>query len=348
MNATGRMRRALAAIVLLLIPLLLWGCAKPVTLYTDMDKYAVRKLIKPFMDKSGISVYIVEFRGANMLADAIASLKNGEYVKTEQKGLYNYADVVFSSDIMMGEALSTRKMLLPFAPDAAASIPVGAKRDGWWYGVGGHAFVLMWNTDLVCGEGPQSLLDLADESLPEGSVALINPNYMLYYYSGACAKLGADTVVPFLQRMLDRSAHWLATPEETAAKVAGGSAYACLTSLRDALQAKADGAPVAWAAPDQEEGQMGAYVLYNTVCLAAVSTMPERGRQLADYLLSPEAEKYAAELGLSNVTLRDCGAGVPVVRPLETSLEESRKAMQEELNVILPYFTSANPKYTGK
>jgi ABC-type Fe3+ transport system substrate-binding protein len=138
------------------------------------------------------------------------------------------------------------------------------------------------------------------------------------------------------------------TPAETAAKVAGGSAYACLTSLQDALQAKADGSPVAWAAPDQGESQMGAYVLYNTVCLAAVSTKPERGRQLADYLLSPEAEKYAAELGLGNVTLRDCGAGVPVVRPLETSLEESQKAMQEELKVILPYFTSANPKYTGK
>lgn len=328
--------------------LLLVGCAAPVTLYTDADRDAVKNLTEPFTARTGISVDVVEFGGAHELADAIAAYSGGKYAVTRHETLYNYADVAFSTDIMLGEALKTRDMLAPYEPKAAETIPPGAKRDGWWYGVGGHACVVAWNTDLVKGEPPSSLMDLAGAGFPKGSVALLNPNYMLYYMAGACSILGKDRMVPFLQTMIDRSAQWEADAANTARLVADGKAWACLTTLAHASALKAGGAHIAWAVPDQGPGQMGAYVQYNVVCVPKVSTMPKEAAMLADYLLSPEAEALSVKLGLSDVTLRSCGSDAPVVRPLGTDVQTAQNAMQNGLGGILTYFTVINPDYTGK
>lgn len=342
------MKRVFLPFILLLsLPFFFSGCAKPLSIYTDADAHSVEQLVKPFTQKSGIEVNVVSFSDARLLADAIAVYSDGKYGPARPGMFINSADVVFSAEKDLGEVLLARNALHPYTPPEASSIPAGAKREGWWYGTGGRAWVLMWNTGLVKAP-PVSLMDLAGDSFPSGSISMINPNYNLYYPCGAAAILGADKLNTFLQTLIDKQTQWQAKPEQTAADVASGHAWACITTLEEAKKQKQGGAPADWAVPDQGIGQMGAYLQYNVVCLPGTSTMPDQAKLLADYLLSGDAEKLSVALGLSDATMNSSGADAPVVKPLDTTLAAAQDAMQNRIGNLLTYFTKVNPKYKGK
>jgi iron(III) transport system substrate-binding protein len=341
-------RLVLFPILMILLPLLLIGCTQPLTLYTDAGQDNVQKLVTPFTHKTGIQVNIVSFTDPRTLADAIAVDINGEYKVVPPTTLHTSVDVVFSNEMMVGEVLRARGVLQQYTPAAAGTIPSGAKLEGWWYGMGGHVWVIAWNTDLVTRDPPKSLLDLSGTRFPQRAISMVNPNYFLYYSSGASAILGKMKITDFLQQLIDKDTQWMAKPGDTAQSVADGTAFACVTTLEEAVQLQSSGAPIGWAVPDQGDGQMGAYLQFNVVGLSTTSTTPDNARKLVDYLLEPETEKLSVELGLSDSTTRPCGSGAPVVRPLDTDLAMAQKAMQNDLWSILTYFTVVNPKYKGK
>jgi ABC-type Fe3+ transport system substrate-binding protein len=341
-------RRAILVVLFAVLSLLLFGCSKTVTLYTDGGKDNITALLAPFTKSTNIAVNIVNYDDVHRLADSIAAYSGSKYVKTEYNMASNYADAVFSTDMTMGTVLKERDMLQQYTPTTAGETPAGAKLDGWWYGMGGRAWVIAWNTDLVLGSAPSALLDLAAKSFPSGAISAINPNYILYYPCGACAILGKDKIVPFLQTLIDKKTDWEAKPAQTAKAVADGKAWACITTLEEADKLKKNGSHIDWALPDQKADQMGAYVQYNVVCLIKDSRNLRQAKQLVDYLMSPEAEALSVSLGLSNVTLRSCGSAAPVAKPLATNLAAAQSAMQNSLPNMLVYFTSVNPDYKGK
>lgn len=343
----SRMKKLVLSSILFLFAIVISACSKPLTLYTDTDKSSVIELVKPFTGKTGILVNVVGFDDARELADNIAVYSDGSYQIVRHQN-YNSADVVFAADIAMGEALKTRGVLREYAPANAAGIPEGAKRDGWWYGMGGFAWVVAWNTDLVSENPPKRLLDLDRKDWPGGAAAMPNPNYMLYYTAGESAALGGDRIANFLNALIAKDTHWEASSAETAALVADGKAYACLTTLKEAAARKAAGAHIDWALPDQGEGEAGAYVQYNAVCLCTTATMPEQAKLLADYLLDPETEALSVQLGLSDITLRPCSSDALIAIPLKTDLARAQEALQNGLGSVLTYFTGINLDYKGK
>jgi ABC-type Fe3+ transport system substrate-binding protein len=338
----------LMLILILFIVFLFSACTKPVTLFTDADKPSVERLTEPFTRQTGIPVAVVRFSDAREMASAIAKYSGSEYESMKNEAFYHYADVVFCADIAAGEALKARGALQQYTPATAGGIPAGARQDGWWYGTGGFAWVLAWNNDLVKRDPPASLLDLAANAWPDGAVAMINPNYMLYYSAGACAILGQDRLADFFNTLMAKNTRWEATPAETAALVAAGDAQVCLTTLKEAQAQKKGGAHIGWAVPDQGSGGAGAYVQYNVVCVCATATMPAEAKLLADYLLDPQTEALSVRLGLSDATMRHCSSDAPVVTPLKTDLTGAQRAMQGGLGNILTYFTFLNPSYKGK
>lgn len=342
------MKRLVVSSMALLLACGLLGCARPLTVYTDASRGAVMRLVAPFTRETGIPVDVIRFADARDLADAIAAYKDGAFHIVNHDDSYAYANVAFSQDIALGEALRTRDALERYEPEIAAGIPEGAKADGLWYGMGGYGWVLAWNTGLVKNDPPARLMDLASGAWPAGAVAMPNPNYTLFYTAGASAALGGNSMEDFLRNMIARDAQWMASPEETAGLVAEGKAWACLTTLKEAEAQRQAGAPVAWAVPDQEAGGIGAYAQYNTVCLCKVSSMPEQAKLLVDYLLDPETEALSVKLGLSDVTLRPCSSQAPVVVPLKADLAAAQGEMQNGLGNVLTYFTNINPEYKGK
>lgn len=331
-------RTALLLAILLVTVVFLPACSTkpPVTVYTDGNTDAVRKLVEPFTRSTGIPVSIEHFTSPRLLVDAVKAPSDGKQPP----------DVIFSTEKDAGEALLAQNTLAEFTPANAGSIPAGAHNGNLWYGMGGHVWVLAWNTGLVTAP-PASLFDLAGEGYPAGSVSVINPNYILFYPCGAAATVGETAISSFLQKLTERNAQWEANPADTAKSVAEGKAQVCLTTLQEATKQKEGGAPIAWAVPDQAEGGMGAYLQFNVVGVAKVSAMPDKAKKLAEYLLSPEAEKLSVELGLSDATLQNCGSKAPVVKPLAAGLEDAKTAMQN-LGMALTWFTSANPEYKGK
>lgn len=343
------LKKTLAASFSVLFSIFLFsGCARPVMLYTDADSSKVQALTAPFTRETGIPVNVISFTDVREMADAIAvDTGNGYSVVKHDEKYDPYADVVFSSDMELGDVLKARGVLREYAPAAAVGIPEGAKADGWWYGLGGQAWVLAWDTDRV-KDPPKSLFDLTQSQYAGSGAALINPNYILYYPCGACAIAGQNKVVPFLQKLIDNKAKWFAKPQETAQDVADGAAAVCLTTMEQAKVQQKKGAHIAFAVPDQGPGQMGAYVQYNVICLTNVSTQPDQAKKLEEYLLAPETEALSVKLGLSSVTMRRCGSEAPVVRPLDTDLSSAAAAMQNYMGGILTYFTKLNPQYTGE
>jgi ABC-type Fe3+ transport system substrate-binding protein len=342
------MKKLALASALLLFATLFSSCSRQgLTLYTEANTPDVQKIADVFTRRTGIPVNVVHFGDPRDLVEAIASYSDGAYVPAKHSAAFHDADIVFSEDIATGEALKTRGALAQYAPDAGASIPEGAKSEGWWYGVGGRAWVLAWNTDLAGGGAPKRLPDLASDAWPKGSAALPNPNYMLYYTAGMSAAMGGTVMADFLNAMIAKDAQWMASPAETAALVAEGRAWVCLTTLKEAAARKKAGAHIAWALPDQGEGEPGAYVQYNVVCLCRDSAMPDEAKRLYEFLLSPEAEAMSVERGLGDVTLRPCGLDAPVAVPLKTNLAEAQKAMQEIGNTLI-WFTPINTEYKGK
>ena len=333
------------ALALLALPFLSACGSRPVTLYTDGDRDAVQKLVEPYTKRTGRQVEIVHFTDPRELVDAIAHREGGKAVVTTHDSMYDYADVVLSTEKDTGEALLALDALRQFDPAESEAIPSGAKHEGRWYGLGGRAWVLLWNT-TIAGAEPSELLDLAKNDYPEGSVALINPNYILYYPCGAASILGAEKMRGLLQRLVDRKAQWLATPAQTAQLVADGKAAVCLTTLAQARLQQENGAPVRWALPDQGSGGMGAYVELNVVALPTTSQSPGAALALAEYLLEPDTEKLSVQLGLADVALRP-QEGLLSATPLKTDLRAAEDGMLA-IGTMLTWFTDANPRYHGQ
>lgn len=339
------MKKYLIVAALAALPLLFCGCTSNVVyVYTDVDRHAVSQLFEPFTKQTGIAVNIVHFSDAQRLVEAI-SVEDGSggYRLAPHKGTSN-PDLMLSSEMFAAEVLRGRNALDSYRPSGAQTIPAGAKVEDQWYGVGPRAWVLMWNTQKAPeGFAPVSLMDLASESLDMGGVCMVPPNYSPYYASAVAANNGTEAATAFYQRLIDRQTVFIAQPEHCAQRIAQGQAQAGLTTLAAALAQQKNGAPVAWALPDQAVGQMGAYAPFYSLGLIKEASHGDNAKLAEEYLLTLDAEKRMVSLGLSDATLRDCGADIPVVVPLAISLEEASGIYNKDLAGFIRYFQRYDP-----
>ena len=339
-------RSSILALAVLAILLLMTGCASnTVTVYTDMDRKDVEKLIKPFSDKTGIKLDLVHFNEVHDLVDAIAVPDGASYKLVMHETLYQPADLVLSGNMFAGDVLRARSALAQYEPSGADAIPPGAKNLGNWYGFGGRLWVLAYNTNLVKGDLPRSLFDLSSNVFPNGKISTITPNYCPFYIGAACAIKGKAAAVTLYQTLINRHAEFVNKPELAAKSIAEGSAWAGITTLAAVVAQKKAGAPIGWVIPDQGSGNMGAYVEFYSVCTPILGKNTINAHLLADYLLSTEAEALSVEMGLSDATLRQGTSAALVVIPLAIDLDSASVAWTQDLSELMPYFHQYSPSF---
>ncbi len=138
--------------------LLLSGCgaashsADEITLYNGQHEQTTAALVSAFERQSGIHV--------NVRSADEATLGN----QILEEGAGSPADVFYSENTPVLEALREKNLLAPVAPSTLAAVPSRySSPEGDWVGVSARVSVLVYNTSaLAPSQLPSSVLELAD------------------------------------------------------------------------------------------------------------------------------------------------------------------------------------------
>jgi len=123
------------------------------------------------------------------------------------------------------------------------------------------------------------------------------------------------------------------------AEVANKEFLFSLVDSDDATNAMRNGKPVWQIYPDQEEGGLGCLVLPNATVLIKGGPNPENGKELIDYLLSPETELELAFADCAQIPLHE-GVETPddVIKIEDLkSMKVDFEAVAKKLQEIQPY-----------
>ncbi|MBM4030447.1 MAG: extracellular solute-binding protein [Planctomycetes bacterium] len=320
MPASFAQERGLRAILAVLAWLALAGCGSTehsggtqagrrlVVCYTSTDQVFSEPILKAFEEKTGIRVR-AKYDTEETKTTGLVNLLQAERARPQ-------ADVFWSSETGRAIALRAAGCLAPYKSPSAAGIPDGFKDpEGYWTGFSARARVILYNTRLVQGAPPSSLLDYLR---PEwrGKAALANPMFgtTAFHATALFVAWGDERALDFFRRARANGLQVLPSNGAVKNAVADGRAAWGIVDTDDANVAIKDGKPVAMAYPDQDG--LGTPVMPNTVSLIAGAPHPEAARALIDYLLSPETEKRLAELDCVQVPLHPGVQTPPNVRPV--------------------------------
>jgi iron(III) transport system substrate-binding protein len=261
-----------------------------VVCYTSTDQIFAEPVLKEFEQKTGIKVR-AKYDTEETKTTGLVNLLQQEKERPQ-------ADVFWSSETGRAVALKDLGCLAPYRSPVAADIPPGFKDpEGYWTGFAARARVIIYNTDMVKGNPPSSVMDLLKPDW-KGRAAFANPLFgtTSFHATALFLVLGDTKAMDLFRRAKENGAQILPSNGAVKDAVADGRAAWGLTDTDDANEAIKDGKPVKFLFPDQQG--MGTPVMPNTVSLIASAPHPDAGKKLIDYLLSPETEKRLAELAV--------------------------------------------------
>ena len=266
------------------------GGHKPVVVvYTALDRMFSEPILDEFTKRTGNKVmakYDTEATKTVGLVNAIRSEKG------RPRG-----DVFWNNAIVTTIRLKEDGLLAQHNSRAAAPFPATFKDpDGYWVGFAARARVLIVNTNLVGPERmPDSIRALADPAW-RGKVGIAKPLFGTTATHAAClfAHEGDVRAREFFQSLKDNDIQIQSGNKSLALNVAAGRLAFGLTDTDDAIIEMENGQPVTIVYPDAGSNQVGVLFIPNTLALIKGAPNAVAGRQLIEYLLSPEVEMALA------------------------------------------------------
>ncbi|NIA15898.1 MAG: extracellular solute-binding protein [Nitrospiraceae bacterium] len=336
------LRRSVA--VACLLALLSAGCddtsgpSERVVVYVALDEMYSRPILDAFEEATGIEVRAVY--------DTEASKTTGLRTRLVAERDRPRADVFWNNEVAQTILLKKEGVLEAYRPRSGKGIPE-AYRDGedFWTGFAARGRVIVYNTNLV-KTPPQSILDLAKPEW-KGRVAIAKPLFgtTATHAAALFALWGEERAKAFFQSLLDNEVGILPGNATVRDAVARGDYAMGLTDTDDANGAVVDGLPARWLFPDQEAGGLGTLIIPNTVALIAGAPHPEAGKELIDFLLTPEVEKRLAGMRSIQIPLNptvELPEGVPdvsSVRSMSVSFDAAADAMPTSLEYMQTAFS---------
>lgn len=273
----------------------LWSCDRnasdqaEVVIYSSVDQVFAEPVLRQLEARSNIRVRAVfdteETKSTGLLNRIIAEAKHPQ------------ADVFWSGDPMRPYQLIRLGLVEPYVPKSAASLPPYARdSEGRWTGVSARARVLLVNTEQLPSQMPASVRDLADPRWKD-RIAIANPLFgtTTMHIAALFSVWGDAEAKRFLESVKANGVRIAASNGEVKRLVAAGEVAWGLTDTDDAHDALASGAPVRVVFPDQD--QLGALVMPTSVVVIRGARHAAEARIAADYLVSPETERFLAEHG---------------------------------------------------
>ena len=201
---------------------------------------------------------------------------------------------------------------------------------GHWFGLAARARVLIVNTELLpdADQRPTSFTDLADSRFA-GKCTLARP---LFGTSATHAAvmfdiLGETQAVELYQKIAG-NAVIQGGNKQVAEKVASGEFLFGLTDTDDALVELDAGRPVTVVFPDQGDGESGALLIPNTLCVIKNGPNTAGAKRLLKRLLAADVESHLANGRSGQI-------------PLADDVKEKSRIVPEDLKVMEVDFDSA-------
>ncbi len=285
---------------------MLGGCkpnhsnSKEVVIYTSVDQVYSEPILKEFENKTGIKVlvkYDVEAAKTTGLVNKLIAEKDNPQ-----------ADVFWNGEFAQTILLKEKDILTPYESDNIEGIPAQYRdTNGYWYGFGGRARVIIINTNLLSqDEYPTSIYDFLDSSYDAEKIAIAYPLFgtTATHASALYGVLGNEKGKSFFEQVKARNVRIVDGNSVVRDLVANGDAIFGLTDTDDAAGAIAKGAPVTVVFPDQNEEGLGTLIVPNTVALVKNGPNTEEGKLLLEYLLSTEVEEQLMDSGWFQISFR--------------------------------------------
>jgi iron(III) transport system substrate-binding protein len=316
--AAAELRLPLLAAVVAVVVV---GCSRPknvaevqstpsaertVVCYSSTDQVFAEPILQAFEKQSGIKVkpkYDTEETKTTGLVNLI-----------QQEKARPQADVFWSSETGRPIVLRAAGCLAAYQSPSAEGIPDQYRDpEGYWTGFSARARVILYNTDLVKGSPPSSLMDLLKPEW-KGKAAIPNPLFgtSSFHATALFLYLGDDQALAFFRDAKVNGLQVLPSNGAVREAVGEGRAAWGIVDTDDANVTVKEGKPVKIVYPDQSG--MGTPVMPNTVSLIAGAPHAEAGKKLIDYLLSPETERRLAEMDCVQMPLHPAVPTPPDVK----------------------------------
>lgn len=275
--------------------------ARTVTIYVSTDRVFSEPVLREYERRSGVrvnAVYDTEETKSTGLANRLLAERNR-----------SQADVFWSNEPVRTLVLKSRDVLAPYRSVSAKGIPDAlVDPDGYWTGFSARIRVIAYNTKLVkAEEAPRSVFDLAEPRW-KGSAAIADPRFgsTSFHVAALYAHVGDEKMDDFFRRLKANEVRVVDGNSTVRDMVVRGDVNVGLTDTDDVNVAVENGDPVAMVLPDRDG--LGVPVMPNMVSLIANAPHPDEGKQLIDYLLSPDVERQLASSEAAQIPLH---AAVP-------------------------------------
>ncbi len=302
--------------------------ASQVVVYTSVDQIYSEPILDRFEEETGIEVLAVY----DVEAAKTTGLVNRLIAEKERP----QADIFWNGEFAQTLLLKERGVLASYRPEAAQGIPE-AYRDpeGYWTGFAGRGRVILVNTDkLERDDYPTSIHDLTDPRWPGAQVGLAYPLFgtTATHAAALYAHWGPEKAREFFQEVQEADVRIVDGNSVVRDLVVKGDLLWGFTDTDDACSPISRGEPVALIFPDQDT--LGTPIVPNTVALIADAPHPETGKELIDYLLSPEIDQALLDSGWSHISLQS--------QVFSGCQEETEvKGMEVNLQAVYEYISQA-------
>jgi iron(III) transport system substrate-binding protein len=287
------MRNALAALLTCLFAL---SCSDSnsssggadLVVYCSLDQDLSEGILSDFEQRTGLKIEtqfdVERNKTVGLVNRIIAEAKNNPR-----------ADVYWNNEIAHTLRLKNEGLTSAYQSPSADGIPASfVDPEGHWTGFAARARVVLYRTDRK-GPVPHKLDDFLDPAYAAGG-AMAQP-----LTGTTLTNATALSLIRGNQEMLD----WFEQAEAAGLSFGSGNADVmrrtcngdflwCFTDTDDAAKAIAAGNPVAIRYLEQGDGDLGAMLIPNSICILDSGKNQDAAQQFVDYVLSVEVERRLA------------------------------------------------------
>ena len=301
-------------LLLFSILLFLSGCqdrskTPTVTVYVSEDQVFSEPVLKDFEKETGIkvkAVYDTEESKSTGVMNRILAEKN-----------HPQADVYWANEPIRAELLHQKGLLEAYQSPMASDIDAVFKEPShYWTGFSARMRLFIAQKKLPFK--PDSILDYTAARFYHKAV-IANPLFgtTTAHIAALFTIWGKAKTEAFLTALKKNGVMLSTSNGESADFVASKSAWFALVDSDDAVSRLKAGKDIRIIYPDQKEGEIGVFVVPNTVMLLKNAPHPQTAKKLIDYLLSPKTEKKLAFADCAQIPLHPNVAMPAWLKPLK-------------------------------
>lgn len=283
----------ISIISIILIFIFFSGCTgkeKTVVVYTSVDQVYSEKIFKLFEKQTGIkvkAVYDIEASKSVGLANRLIAEK-----------AHPQADVFWSGEILQTLDLKQKGILDRADITSAKDLPASfLDKDGYWYGFGGRARVLIVNTSKISlKDCPKTLSELAvSQYIKNCGIAYPVFGTTSTHAAALYSYWGDEKAKAYYTSLKNSGITVLEGNSVVKDYVSLGKLFFGLTDSDDALSEMAKNKDIAIILLDQGVNDIGTFVIPNTAAKIKNAPNPQQADAFMEFLLSKETEQILVD-----------------------------------------------------